>query len=69
MKRTDIWHLVLRGERSCLRNHLLVLWSLETLTGQHRFYGPRFVTQKERYYHPLSVLPKVDCIVGFVLNC
>ena len=25
--------------------------------------------QKERYYHPLSVLPKAGCIADFVINC
>jgi hypothetical protein len=25
--------------------------------------------QKERFYHPLSVLPEVGCIPDFVLNC
>jgi hypothetical protein len=36
---------------------------------QHRFYGMRQVTQKKRYYHPLSILPEVGCIAGSVLNC
>ena len=57
------------GEWSCLRSRHLVLWSLGTLTGQQRFYGTRLITQKERYYHPLSVLPKADCIADFVINC
>jgi hypothetical protein len=43
-KRTDFWHLVLLGEKSCLRSRHLVLWSLETLTGQQRFYGSGLVT-------------------------
>jgi len=44
-KRTDIWHLVLLGEKmSCLRSRHLVLWSLGTLTGQQRFYGTGLVT-------------------------
>jgi hypothetical protein len=43
-KRTDIWHLVLLGKMSCLRSRHLVLWSLGTLTGQHRFYGMGLVT-------------------------
>ena len=51
---------------SCSRSRHLVLWSLETLTGQHRFYGMRLVTQKERCYHPLSILPEAGCIAGFV---
>jgi hypothetical protein len=50
------------GERSCLRSRHLVLWSLGILTGQQRFYGTRLATQKERYYHPLNVLPKAGCI-------
>jgi hypothetical protein len=54
---------------SCLRSRHLVLWSLGTLTGQHRFYGSRLVTQKGRYYHPLNVLSKTNCIAVFVLNC
>ena len=29
-------------------------------------YGTGLVTQKGRCYHPLSVLPKADCIAGFV---
>jgi hypothetical protein len=62
-------YLVLGGERSYLRSCHLVLWSLETLTGKQRLYGTRLVIQKEIYYHPLSVLPEVGCIVGFVLNC
>ena len=32
------------GKMFYLRSHHLVLWSLETLTGQHRFYGSRLVT-------------------------
>jgi hypothetical protein len=43
-KRTDFWHLVLLGKRSCLRSRHLVLWSLGTLTGQQRFYGSGLVT-------------------------
>jgi len=43
-KRTNFWHLVLLGEKSCLRSRHLVLWSLETLTGQQRFYGSGLVT-------------------------
>jgi hypothetical protein len=69
VKITDIWHLVLRGKKSCLRSRHLILWSLETLTSQQRFYGMKLVTQNEKYYHPLSVLPEVGCIVSFVLNC
>ena len=38
-KGTNIWHLALLGENVFLRCRHLVLWSLETLTGQHRFYG------------------------------
>jgi hypothetical protein len=54
---------------SCLMSRYLVLWSLGTLTSQHRFYDMRLVTQKERYYHPLSVLPEIGYIASFVLNC
>jgi hypothetical protein len=36
-KRIDIWHLVLWKKISSLRSRHLVLWSLETLTGQQRF--------------------------------
>jgi hypothetical protein len=36
-KRTYIWHLVLRGERSCLRSRHPVLWLLVTLIGQQFF--------------------------------
>jgi ABC-type iron transport system FetAB permease component len=54
------------GKKSCSRSRQLVLWSLGTLTGQQRFYGTGLVTQKERWYHPLSVLPKAGCIAGFV---
>jgi len=43
-KRTDFWHLVLLEKNSCLKSRHLVLWSLETLTGQQRFYGTRLVT-------------------------
>jgi hypothetical protein len=42
---------------------------LGTLTGQQRLYGTGLVTQKKRYYYLLSVLSKVGCIAGFVLNC
>jgi len=48
VKRTDIWHLVLRGKKSCLRSRHLLLWSLETLTSQQRFYGTRLVTQNKK---------------------
>jgi hypothetical protein len=51
---------------SSSRSRYLVLWSLETLTGQQRLYGMRLVTRRGRYYHPLSVLPEADCITGFV---
>jgi hypothetical protein len=61
--------LFLDRKMSCLRSCHLVLWSLETLTGQQRFYGTRLVTQNIRYYHPLNVVPEVGCIAGFVLNC
>ena len=54
---------------SSLRSRHLVLWSLETLTGQQRFYVTELVTRKGRYYHPLGVLLETGCIVGFVLNC
>jgi hypothetical protein len=54
---------------SDLRSHHLVLQLLGTLTGQHRFYSTRLVTQKRKYFHLLRVLPDVDCIDGFVLNC
>ena len=30
----NIWHLIFLGKKSCLRSRHLVLWSLETLTGQ-----------------------------------
>jgi hypothetical protein len=53
-------------ETVLLRSHHLVLWSLGTLTGQQRFYGPRLVTRKGRCYHPLSVLPEASCIADFV---
>jgi len=53
---------------SCLRSHHLVLWSLETLTDQHRFYGTRLVTLKGRYYHLLSVLYEVGCIADYIPN-
>jgi len=65
-KETDTWHLVLWGKRSCSRSRHLVLWSLGTLTGQHKFYGTRLVTQNGRCNHPLNVLPEADCIAGFV---
>ena len=42
------------GEWSYLRNRHLVLWSLETLTGQQRFYGTRLVTQKKKILSPLK---------------
>jgi len=58
----------LMGNDLCLRSRHLVLWSLGTLTGQQRLYGTRLVTQKGRYYHPLSVLPKAGCIADFVIN-
>jgi hypothetical protein len=61
-ERTDFWHLVLRWKSSYLKSRHLILWSLETLTGQHRFYGTR-------YYHLLSVLHEVGWIASFVLNC
>ena len=53
------------GEWSCLKSRHLVLWLLWTLTDQQRFYGTRLVTQKRRYYHPLSVVPEVGCIADF----
>jgi hypothetical protein len=28
-----------------------------------------WLRKKERYYYPLSVVPEVDYIIGFVLNC
>jgi hypothetical protein len=59
----------LMGNGLVLRSRHLVLWSLETLTGQQRSYGSGLVTQKRRYYHPLNVLPEADCIANFVLNC
>jgi hypothetical protein len=43
-KRTEFWRLVLLGKMSFLRSHHLVLWSLETLTGQQRFYDTGLVT-------------------------
>jgi hypothetical protein len=43
-KRTDFWHLVLLGKKSCLRSRHLVLWSLGTLTSHQRFYGSGLVT-------------------------
>jgi hypothetical protein len=54
---------------SDLRSRHLVLQSLETITSQHRFYNMGLVTQKGIYIHLLSILPDVDCIDGFVLNC
>jgi len=36
-KKTDIWHHVLWGERSCLRSRHPILWLLVTLIGQHFF--------------------------------
>jgi hypothetical protein len=51
-----------------LKSRYLILWSLEILSGQQRFHSMGLLMRKERYYHPLSVLPKVVCIVGFVLN-
>ena len=51
---------------SSLRSHHLVLWSLGTPIGQQRFYDTGLVTQKGRYYHPLSVPLEADCIAGFV---
>jgi len=50
----NIWNLALWGKFSNLRSRHLVLWSLETLIGQQRFYGTRLVTWKRRYYHPLK---------------
>jgi hypothetical protein len=61
--------LFFNGEWYYLRSRHLVLWLLGPLTGQQRVYGTRLVTQKERYYHPLSVLPKAGCIADFVINC
>jgi hypothetical protein len=61
--------LFFNGELYYLRSRHLVLWLLGTLTGQQRFYGTRLVTQKGGYYHPLSVMPKADCIADFVINC
>jgi hypothetical protein len=52
-----------------LRSRHLILWSLEILTGQYRFYGMRLITQKRIYYHPLNVLLEVGCIANFILNC
>ena len=43
-KKTEFWHFVLLGKKSCLRNRHLVLWSLGTLTSQQRFYGSGLVT-------------------------
>jgi len=54
---------------SYLRSRHLVLQSLGILTDQQRLYGTGLITQNRRYYHPLSVLPKVDYITGFILNC
>ena len=57
----------LRGRgRSNSRSRYLVLWLLETLTGQQKLYGTGLLTQKERFYHSLSVLSKAGCIGGFV---
>jgi hypothetical protein len=44
LERTFSGILFFDGEWSCLRSHHLVLWSLETLTGQQRFYGSGLVT-------------------------
>jgi len=44
IERTYFWHLILLGRSYCLRSHHLVLWSLETLTDQQRFYGMGLVT-------------------------
>jgi hypothetical protein len=52
--------LFLDRERSSVRSCHLVLWSLETLTDQHRFYGTGLVTRKERNDHPLNVLPEAS---------
>jgi len=57
------------GGWSCLRSRHLVLWLLETLTGQQRFYCTGLVKQKGRYYHPLNVLHEAGCIADFVINC
>ena len=51
---------------SSLKSLHLILWSLETLISQQKFYGTRLVTQNERYYHPFSVLSKAGCIADFV---
>jgi lysine/ornithine N-monooxygenase len=64
-----IFGILYFGEMTRLRSRHLILWSSETLIGQQRFYGTRLVMQKERYYHLLSILSEVGCIVDFVLNC
>jgi hypothetical protein len=44
--------LFINGEWSCLRSRHLVLWSLETLTSQQRFYDTGLVTQREDIITP-----------------
>ena len=45
-----------------IKNFNLVLWLLEILNGQQRFYGAKLIMLKKRYYHPLNILV-VDCTV------
>lgn len=52
-----------------LKSRYLILWSLGILSGQQRFHSMGLLMRKERYYHPLSILPEIDCIIGFVLYC
>jgi hypothetical protein len=55
-------HLFFREICHSSRSRHLVLWLLGTLTGQQKFYSTGLVTRNGSYYHPLSVLPEVDCI-------
>jgi hypothetical protein len=56
-------HLVL------LRSRHIVLWSLETLIGQQRFYGTRLITRKKKILSPFKhpTWGKLN-IASFVLN-
>ena len=58
--------LFFKKKISSLKSLHLILWSLETLISQQKFYDTRLVTRKERYYHPFNVLPKAGCIADFV---
>jgi hypothetical protein len=56
MKKKQIFDIFFFGERSSSRSCHLVLWLLETLTGQQRFYGTELVTcyMKGKILSPLK---------------